>query len=208
MGRPHGQRREARATPAPGEPACVAMTNQPPSSPPNLDLQKWAHEQNTKAAERAHDKSEEFVLQVNEAAINGSNLALRMAMLINGGAAVALLTFVGGLSGEQKRAVAATLNWFAGGSCRRSRWARISVLHQLLHRGTGTLQETDLSTTLHRRWTNHQAMEEADTSIPYTRHPCWPRFLGAVCRWHAFRSGGTHQALITFTATAPRASVS
>jgi hypothetical protein len=91
------------------------MTNQPPSSPPNLDLQKWALEQNTKAAERAHDKSEEFVRQVNEAVISGGNLALRTAMLINGGAAVALLTFVGGLPADQKRAVAATLGWFAWG---------------------------------------------------------------------------------------------
>jgi len=65
------------------------MTNQPPSSPPNLDLQKWAHEQNTKAAERAHDKSEEFVLQVNEAAINGSNLALRGVDRMIGGALTA-----------------------------------------------------------------------------------------------------------------------
>jgi hypothetical protein len=93
-----------------------AMINQPPPSPSDdLDFRKWAHEQNMKAAERAHDKSDEFVRQINEAAINVGNLALRMGMLINGGAAVALLTFVGNLPAEQKRAVAATLGWFAGG---------------------------------------------------------------------------------------------
>jgi hypothetical protein len=38
-----------------------------------------------------------------------------MVLLINGGAALALLTFVGGLPAEQKRALAATLDWFTWG---------------------------------------------------------------------------------------------
>ena len=94
------------------------MTDQPPPSPPTKDqieLQMWLHEQAAQAAQRAHDRSEAFARQVNEAAINGANLAVRMVLLINGGAAVALLTFVGGIPSEQKRAVAATLDWFAWG---------------------------------------------------------------------------------------------
>ena len=81
------------------------MTNQPPASPPTkeqIELQKRLHEQNTQVAQRAHDRSNAFARQINEAAINA-------------GAAVALLTFVGGLPAEQKRAVAATLDWFAWG---------------------------------------------------------------------------------------------
>jgi hypothetical protein len=92
------------------------MTNQPPPSPPTkeqIELQKRIHEQNTQA--RAQDRSNAFARQINEAAINAANLSLRMALLINAGAAVALLTFVGGLPAEQKRAVAATLDWFAWG---------------------------------------------------------------------------------------------
>ena len=94
------------------------MTNQPPPSPPieeQIELQKRLHEHNTQVAQRAHDRSNEFARQINEAAINAANLTLRMALLINGGAAVALLTFVGALPAEQKRAVAATLDWFAWG---------------------------------------------------------------------------------------------
>jgi hypothetical protein len=94
------------------------MTNQPPPSPPTkeqIELQKRLHEQNAQAAQRAHDRSNEFARQINEAAINAASLTLRMALLINGGAAVALLTFVGSLPAEQKRAVAATLDWFAWG---------------------------------------------------------------------------------------------
>jgi hypothetical protein len=95
------------------------MANQPPPSPPTkeqIELEKWLHErQNAQVAQRAHDRSNEFARQINEAAINAANLTLRMALLINGGAAVALLTFVGSLPVEQKRAVAATLDWFAWG---------------------------------------------------------------------------------------------
>jgi Trk-type K+ transport system membrane component len=80
-----------------------------------VELQKWLHEQNTQIAQRAHDRSNAFARQINDAAINGANLALRMALLINGGAAITLLTFVGDLPAEQKRAVAATLDWFAWG---------------------------------------------------------------------------------------------
>jgi hypothetical protein len=94
------------------------VTNQPPPSPPTkeqIELQKRLHEQSAEAAQPAHDRSNAFARQINEAAINAANLTLRMALLINGAAAVALLTFVGSLPAEQKRAVAATLDWFAWG---------------------------------------------------------------------------------------------
>ena len=58
---------------------------------------KWEYEQNTTTAERAHDAEAEFGLRINEAAINNSNLALRALLIINGGAAIALLAFIGNL---------------------------------------------------------------------------------------------------------------
>jgi hypothetical protein len=94
------------------------MTNQPPPSAPakeQIELQNWLHEQNTQIAQRAHDRSEAFARQINEAAINAANFTLRVVLLVNGGAAVALLAFIGGLPAEQKRAVAATLDWFTWG---------------------------------------------------------------------------------------------
>lgn len=92
----------------------------------NIAWQKWVYEQNVhaaelatelnvKSAERAHDKSDEFATQANEAAIQGGNLALRMGLLVNGGAAVALLTFLGTLTVDQKRSIAPILAWFAWG---------------------------------------------------------------------------------------------
>jgi hypothetical protein len=89
------------------------MSNGP--LPPPLEIRKWLHEQNRQAADRAHDKSRERFNRVNEAAISGANLALRMVLLINGGAAIALLTFIRDLSANQKRAVADALLWFAWG---------------------------------------------------------------------------------------------
>jgi len=85
----------------------------PPPTPAELEWRKWLHEQNQRAAERAHDKSRESFNQINKSVVEGGNLALRMALLINGGAAVALLTFIGPLPADQKRAVAASLDWFA-----------------------------------------------------------------------------------------------
>jgi hypothetical protein len=93
------------------------MSNQqtPNQPPPPLDYQQWLHEQQRSVAERAHDKIDEFHRYINEAAISAANLALRMALLINGGAAVALLSFDGHLPQKQMTAVAGTLLWFAWG---------------------------------------------------------------------------------------------
>jgi hypothetical protein len=86
-----------------------------PANQPPFDYQKWLHELQRRDAERAHDRNDAFFDSVNRAAIDAGNLAFRMALLVNGGAAVALLSFVGGLAADQKRALAPTLVWFAWG---------------------------------------------------------------------------------------------
>jgi hypothetical protein len=53
-------------------------------------------------AERAHDKQDEFFHSVNKAAIDISQVALRTAVLINGGAAIAVLAFIGNLTSGGK----------------------------------------------------------------------------------------------------------
>jgi hypothetical protein len=88
----------------------------------NPDHAKWQYEQNMRAAERAHDNDEKNWHLANEAAIGIGNIALRTAVLINGGAAIAVLTFTGGLVnsgklalGPQLTQVTAPLIWFAVG---------------------------------------------------------------------------------------------
>ena len=77
---------------------------QTPQNEPPADYQKWVHELKREDAQRAHDKADAFVTHVNEAAISNANLALRTSVLINGGAAVSVLAFVGGLV-TQKRII-------------------------------------------------------------------------------------------------------
>jgi hypothetical protein len=82
---------------------------------PPSEFQKWVHEINRQDAQRAHDKLDAFHEYVNQATIKSAELALRMSILINGGAAVALLTFIGPLPKQQKADIANTLVWFASG---------------------------------------------------------------------------------------------
>jgi hypothetical protein len=77
---------------------------------------------NREDAKRAMENHRSFVETTNKAAIESANLALRMAILINGGASVALLAFVGGMVsqgriaiGPQLSTLASTLIWFASG---------------------------------------------------------------------------------------------
>src|SRR5215471_11785114 len=82
---------------------------QPPHDP------QWSFEQNRAIAEQAHDRVFKTANMLNEASVNGGNLALRMVLLINGGAAVALLSFMNALPKEQKQAIAGALAWLAWG---------------------------------------------------------------------------------------------
>ena len=72
-------------------------------------------------AKRAHDAEGEFGKQNNEAAINSGAVAIRTAFLINGGAAVAMLTFIGSMVAQGRigdtdlHGLASNLMWFASG---------------------------------------------------------------------------------------------
>lgn len=86
-----------------------------------LEERRWQHELKREDAKRAHDVSHEFHTYTNKAAIDGANLALRTLIVINGGAAVAILTFLGGVASKDKidfsevGAVADTIKYFAIG---------------------------------------------------------------------------------------------
>jgi hypothetical protein len=82
---------------------------------------RWRHEINREDAHRQHDSNRELFHYVNKASLDGANLALRTLVIINGGAAIAILTFLGGISAKQTvdflkvGLVAATIKWFALG---------------------------------------------------------------------------------------------
>ena len=61
---------------------------------------KWVYEQVRDEARRAHDRFAEFHLALSESAIKNSELTLRTGVLINGGAAISVLAFIGGPQGR------------------------------------------------------------------------------------------------------------
>ena len=70
------------------------MTDQ---NPVDADHAKWLLEMQREDAHRAHDEAKNFYQQVNEYTIKAGENALRAFLLINGGAAVSVLAFIGGL---------------------------------------------------------------------------------------------------------------
>ena len=72
-----------------------------------------------KAALRAHESLTEFTRQNYDAAFRSGQMALRMVVLVNGGAAIAVLFFLGTIAGRvtviQISAVVHSLIWFVAG---------------------------------------------------------------------------------------------
>jgi hypothetical protein len=83
-------------------------------SEPNItgdfERDKWVYEQKNRGAERAHDKLDNFQKLANKAALNAAALTIRTAILVNGGAAIALLAFIGHFPPDQMKAIAGTLS--------------------------------------------------------------------------------------------------
>jgi hypothetical protein len=90
-------------------------------SEPQPEHARWVHGLNREDAHRAHDNTDEFHTYSNKAAIDAANLSLRTLVIVNGGAAIAVLTFLGGVASKDKidfvkvGVVAGTLKWFALG---------------------------------------------------------------------------------------------
>lgn len=91
------------------------MTNEQPQPTQWDEGRRWIHEQRRSEAERAHDRVDQQFAAMNDAAIKASSLAVRTALLINGGAAIALISFIGHLPPSKMKTVAETIIWFAWG---------------------------------------------------------------------------------------------
>jgi hypothetical protein len=64
-------------------------------TPESFDRAKWEYELEREDAYRAHNATEEFYSKLNESAIKSSEVTLGACLLINGGAAVSVLAFIG-----------------------------------------------------------------------------------------------------------------
>jgi hypothetical protein len=79
-------------------------------------------EKQIKSAELAHSRNYDSGVKLNESVVNNANIALRTALIINGGAAIAMLTFIGNLyskngdlSSRNFTQLTTPLMWFAWG---------------------------------------------------------------------------------------------
>jgi hypothetical protein len=88
---------------------------------PPFEERKYGHDLVREDAHRAHDNSDTFHTYTNQAAIESSNIALKTLIVINGGAAIAVLAFLGGVASKEKidfatvAPVAYTIRYFAFG---------------------------------------------------------------------------------------------
>ena len=82
---------------------------------------KWRHELKLEDARRAHDTIDAFIDKANEAAIKSSESALRACLIVNGGAAITVLSFIANIASKDSAAlaglpsVAGSLGYFAWG---------------------------------------------------------------------------------------------
>jgi len=88
----------------------------------DLERREREFERKVHHAERAHDSEEDSWNKANDAIIASGTLALRTAVIINGGAAVATLAFIGSLVTDAKlplgiavNQLTAPIKWFAIG---------------------------------------------------------------------------------------------
>jgi hypothetical protein len=80
---------------------------------------RWKHELARRDAERAHDQTDKLHENALSNALTTANSAIRFTVVINGGAAVSILAFIGALVSkvdlDSIRNLASTLVWFAYG---------------------------------------------------------------------------------------------
>ena len=69
----------------------------------------WLEEKNREDAQRVHNNNRESIIKSNEATVSSGSNAVRAALIINGGAAIALLSFIGGLVGDGKLTIGSQL---------------------------------------------------------------------------------------------------
>ena len=70
---------------------------EPDNETQKYEHDKWVYELNRETAQRDHDFELDHALRLNEATINNGNLAARSLLIINGGAAIAVLALIGRL---------------------------------------------------------------------------------------------------------------
>jgi hypothetical protein len=114
----------------------------PKPTPENWDLIK-------PVAERAHERSDEYTFAMNKAVLKNAETVIRSLILINGAAAISVMTFVGALAAKpsvpagQISAISRGLEWFAGGALAATLTAAFAYLTNYLYMWAEQKKERD-----------------------------------------------------------------
>lgn len=160
---------------------------------PQTEDAKWVHGLNREDAHRAHDKSEEFHSYVNKAAIEAANLSLRTLVVINGGAAIASLTFLGRrcLKGKNRLCQsgfcgrhAQVVRLWRGPRCRGNG----TVLSHKLCVGRYCLFNGEkVGTSVCFRWSKHQGVATHKSCVSCLRDDRCIRLTSSLLGWDVRR---------------------
>jgi hypothetical protein len=128
---------------------------------PNPTREKWIKE----AAERAHERSDQYMLQMNKAVLKNAETVVRSLILINGAAAISVMTFVGALAAKpsvpanQISGIARGLEWFAGGALAATLTAAFAYLTNYLYVSTEQKRTRDYENPyLHENGTSNRRL--------------------------------------------------
>jgi hypothetical protein len=108
-------------------------------------------ELNVRLFERADDHNKQFIRASNEAAVKEATFVVRTLVLINGGAAISILTFAGNLASKSQQAstqivgIANGLNWLTFGVITATVSAGLSYLTNYCYAGTASSFKTSLN---------------------------------------------------------------
>ena len=100
-----------------------------------------AYDRNQRAAEQAHDHVNDLGKRLTEASTRDAQEGIKVVVLVNSGAAVAILAFIStlasrsGITFENLRAVTNSLYWFTGGIVSAVLTAALAYLANSLYAG-------------------------------------------------------------------------
>ena len=106
----------------------------------DVEHERWRYEQNIRQAEKQHDDEKEFRAAANKAAVDTGVHAIKAFLLINAGASIAMLAFLGRLIALEGVKLESSivpfsnpLMWFAWGGCAFFGRAWCWIFDELLH---------------------------------------------------------------------------
>jgi hypothetical protein len=141
-----------------------------------------AYDRNRRAAERQHDLVDDLGKRLTEASTRDAQEAIKVALLINSGAAVAILAFISTLASRSSitlanlKAITNNLYWFMGGIISSGITAACAYLSNILY--AGHLMRRD------KLW-EHPYVKENAGSQRMLRGAIFSNWLGLLLFWTA-----------------------